>query len=239
MIVGDAIENETLMPGVSLSCTEDIVHMKFAHAHRVLSSAILNGGYSEASNYLNVRVAKHHAGELEDPSLTLQRLSEQLNCSGLTVGMMTAASLESLRVLRETIAGETLVVLVTSGLENARRAGDRAEYRTLEVIPAEIGTINIAIVTSARMAEEALVEAVAVATEAKVAVLHELGIVSPVSGGLATGTGTDAIAVFSASGGRAVRYAGKHTLLGERLAVMLMTAIRRSIDFKRESGNCD
>jgi adenosylcobinamide hydrolase len=225
------------MPGVYLSRTEDVVHVGFSRPHRVLSSATLNGGYCEASNYLNVRVAKHSSGELEDPSLTLQRLSDQLNCAGITVGMMTAASLDSLRVVCEIVAGETLAVLVTTGLENARRAGDTAEYRSLEVVPPDRGTINLAIVTSAEVAEEALVEVVAVATEAKVAVLHDLRIVSPVSGRLATGTGTDAIAVFSAPGGRRVRFAGKHTLLGERLAIMVMNTIRSSVNFKQEASD--
>jgi adenosylcobinamide hydrolase len=222
-----------LMPGVRLSRTTDLVHVKFTQPYRALSSAVLNGGYCHASDFLNVRVAKHCTSPVEDPALTLQRISDQLSCRNVTVGMMTAASLESLRVLCETISGETLAVLVTTGLENARRAGDPAEYRSLEVVPVDRGTINIAIVTSVQVADEALVEMVAVATEAKVAVLHELEVRSPVSGQLATGTGTDAIAIFAGHGGHRARFAGKHTLLGERLAVMVMQVIRSSVNYQQ------
>jgi len=225
-----------LMPGVHLSRTAELVHVKFMQPHRALSSAVLNGGYCHASNFLNVRVAKHSPAPVEDPALTLQRVSDRLCCSGVTVGMMTAASLDSLRVACETINGETLAVLVTTGMENARRAGDPAEYRTLDVVPTQQGTINVAIVTSIQLADAALVEMVAVATEAKVAVLHELQIRSPLSGQLATGTGTDAIAIFSGHGDHGARFAGKHTLLGERLALMVMQVIRSSVNYQQVSA---
>jgi adenosylcobinamide hydrolase len=233
MRISEPARGEELMAGVSLSCTADLVHVQFALPHRALSCAVLNGGLCHASDYLNARVARHMPNPLEDPARSLRRLSDQLQCRGITVGMMTAASMESLRIECETISNETLAVLVTTGLENARRAGDPAEYRTLGALPAERGTINLCIVTSAQVADETLVEMIAVATEAKVAVMQELDITSPVSGKLATGTGTDAIAVFSGHGSQRVRFAGKHTLLGERLAVLVMQAIRSSVDAQR------
>jgi len=226
----ELLEGETLMAGVSMSRSAQLVHVRFARPHRALSCAVLNGGFCHASDFLNVRVARHTPNPVEDPSRTLQRWSDELQCRGVTVGMMTAASLQSLRVAREEICGETLAVLVTTGLENARRAGDPAEYRTLEVLPDRLGTINLGIVTSARVADTALVEMIAIATEAKVAMMQELDIMSPISGKLATGTGTDAIAVFSGDGTHHARFAGKHTLLGERLAILVMQAIRGSVN---------
>lgn len=224
------------MPGVGVSCTADRVHVRFERPQRALSCAVLNGGFCVARHFLNVRVAKHCPDPVEDAAQSLQALSERLQCRGLTVGMMTAASMQSLRIARETIDTAPLAVLVTTGLDNARRAGDRAEYRTLGEPPAERGTINLAIICSAPVTDAALVEMIAVATEAKVAVLQELGIVSPVSGGLATGTGTDAIAVFCARGQPRARFAGKHTVLGERLAVLVMQAIRSSVTAALESS---
>ncbi len=43
-----------LMPGVHLKRTADIVHVKFAQPYRVLSSAVLNGGYVHASDFLKL-----------------------------------------------------------------------------------------------------------------------------------------------------------------------------------------
>ena len=124
MSAGEFFTATRLMPGVRLTRTEELVRVEFAQPHRTLSSAVLNGGYCHASDFLILRVAKHSASALEDPALTLQRLGNQLDCVGVTVGMMTAASLASLRVLCETISRGTLAVLVTTGLDNARRAGD-------------------------------------------------------------------------------------------------------------------
>jgi adenosylcobinamide amidohydrolase len=235
MSAGERLVNAPLLNGASLSHSLDLVHVRFLRPHRALSSAVLNGGFCNASDFLNLRVAKHHPDPAEDPALSLQRLSDELQCAGQAVGMMTAASLASLRVVSENIEGETLAVLVTTGLENARCAGDYAEYRVLDVVPTQCGTINLAIITSIQVDDAALVEMVAIATEAKVAVLHELRIKSPVSGQLATGTGTDAIAVFSGHGSARARFAGKHTLLGERLAVSVVQAIRSSLDYQQES----
>ncbi len=230
MSASGAAQSDTLMNGVYWSCTADRLHVRFARPHRALSCAVLNGGLCHASDFLNLRVAKDAQGTLEDPAVSLQRWSDRLQCSGMMVGMMTAASMRSLRVARETLSGEVLAVLVTVGLDNARRAGDRAEYRALDALPAQCGTINLAIVTSAQAEDATLVEMVAVATEAKVAVLQELGIASPLSGKPATGTGTDAIAVFAGNSSQRARFAGKHTLLGERLAVLVMQAIRSSLN---------
>lgn len=242
MIVHDIISHNvsaepTLMPGVTVSCSANLVHVRFSRPHRALSCAVLNGGFCNASDFLNLRVASHNADVTEDSAVSLHRLSEQLQCQGPAVGMMTAASLDSLRVMRGEIAGEALVVLVTSGLENARSAGDLAEHRALDDVPGERGTINLAIVTSAQVTDAALVEMVAIATEAKTAVLHALGITSPVSGRLATGTGTDAIAVFSGHGSGRARFAGKHTLLGERLAVLVMQALHSSVSYNAVDAN--
>jgi len=234
MRVSEPVMSETLMPGVNLYCTADLVHVRFAQPYRALSCAVLNGGLCLASDFLNARVAKHMPNPLEDPAHSLQRISDQLQCRGVTVGMMTAASMQSLRIESESISGESLAVVVTTGLENARRAGDPAEYRALDVLSVERGTINLCIVTSARVVDETLVEMIAVATEAKVAAMQELGVTSPVSGKLATGTGTDAIAVFSGHGSQRARFAGKHTLLGERLAVLAMRAIHASVNVQRE-----
>lgn len=177
MIAHDTVSHNvsaepTLMPGVTVSCSENLVHVRFSQPHRALSCAVLNGGFCYASDFLELKVASHDPGVTDDPAVSLQRLSEQLQCQGPAVGMMTAASLASLRVMSEEIAGEKLAVLVTTGLENARSAGDLAEHRALDDVPGERGTINLAVITSAQIADAALVEMVAIATEAKTAVLR-------------------------------------------------------------------
>lgn len=224
-----------LLPGVTLRCDDSCAALLFDDRFTALSSAVLNGGYLAADGYINLRVRTDGEPVTEDPAQTIAQSAEAICPGGAMVGMMTAASMKSLRIVTESLEGETVLVALTSGLDNARRAGDIAEYRSLNALPGECGTINIAVVATAALADEALVELVTVVTEAKAAVLQELGVCSPVSGQLATGTGTDALAVFSRPGGAAVRYAGKHTLLGERVAQLTMHALRDSLAY--DTGN--
>ena len=93
----------------------------------------------------------------------------------------------------------------------------------------EIGTINIIVLTSAILTDAAMVEALMIATEAKSAALQETGVLSPVSNKIATGTGTDAIAVVSGQGPELVAYCGKHVLFGEVLGRLVTDGVKASI----------
>lgn len=104
-----------------------------------------------------------------------------------------------------------VVTVCTGGVEgNAGRAGDPASYYEPQEESAderaekggglEPGTINAMIFINRELLPGAMVTAVLTATEAKTAALQELEIPSRYSEGLATGTGTDQIAVASRLG---------------------------------------
>ena len=79
------------------------------------------------------------------------------------------------------------------------------------------------------MSPAALVESVMLAAEAKTVAMRELGVKSPASGEIATGTGTDAIAVANGAGPKRIHYCGKHVLFGEMLASAVIEAITESL----------
>lgn len=220
--------------GVMLEQTPDHVHLAFDRPRRVLSSAVLNGGFSHVSHFLNMKVSTECPLAVEDPAITLSRYCRDRGWQGDAIGMMTAASMKSFRAAYDRVGGESLAVVVTTGLGNARRAGDSAEGVELSSIPHQAGTINMAILTSAPLTDAAMVEMVSVVTEAKAAALQEQGVKSPVSGKLATGTGTDAVAIFSGDSGtlpEPIRFTGKHTLIGERTAKMVIETLHASINY--------
>ncbi len=219
----------TLTRQASLDHAQNHIHVEFCTPHQVISSAVLNGGIVQASHLVNLRVPKRWAS-LEAPEVTLAKYCADACWSGTIVGMMTAASMDSFRMARESVQDIDVVVLVTSGLSNPRRVGDRAEHRKMAPQSEEIGTINIIAMTSAILPGPAMVEALMIVTEAKSAALQEAGIRSPVSNKIATGTGTDAIAVVSGHGPKTVRYCGKHVLFGEVLGRLVTDAVTSSID---------
>ena len=215
-----------------LKQTPEHIYVGFGTEHPVLSSAVFNGGACTASNILIMQVAENFDGTkqiVENPENTLAEYCRQLQLSGTTVGMMTSASMDSFRLASRSSQGVAISVLVTAGISNARCAGDRADWRTFQTDADPTGTINIIILTNAMMSHAAMVESVMLATEAKTVAMRKLGVKSPVSGAIATGTGTDAIAVANGFGSETIRFCGKHVLFGEMLASVVIEAITESL----------
>jgi len=215
-----------------LKQTPEHICVGFSTEHPVLSSAVFNGGACTASNILIMQVAENFDGTkqiVENPENTLAEYCRQLQLSGTTVGMMTSASMDSFRLISRSSQGVVISAMVTAGISNARCAGDRADRRTFQTDADPTGTINIIILTNAMMSHAAMVESVMLATEAKTVAMRKLGLKSPVSGTIATGTGTDAIAVANGFGAGTIRYCGKHVLFGEMLASVVIEAITESL----------
>ncbi len=215
-----------------LKQTSQHIIVGFSIEHSVLSSAVFNGGACAASNILIMKVADNFEGTKQPsdkPEDTLAEYSRKLRLSGTTVGMMTSASMDSFRLVSRSSQGVELTAMVTAGISNARCAGDRADWRKFQIDANPSGTINIIILTNATMSHAAMVESVMLATEAKTVAIRKLGVKSPVSGTIATGTGTDAIAVANGFGSETIRYCGKHVLFGEMLASVVIDAIKASL----------
>ena len=223
-------ENGTI-DGILLDHCAAHVRVGFDEPHQVLSSAVLNGGLLEADHILNLKVADHEnvdSAALASPELTLREYCTG-KWDGTVVGMMTAAPMNSMRCVTDAIDDVNVAVIATSGLSNPRRAGDRADSRELYREVTEVGTINVIVVTDASLSHSAMVETIMVASEAKAAALQDLNVLSPVSGLIATGTGTDAMALACRMGDNRIRYAGKHVVFGETVAKLVIKAVSDSL----------
>ena len=104
-----------------------------------------------------------------------------------------------------------------------------ADARALRPGNCNVGTINLALATTLALTPAAQVETLATLTEAKAAALQSLDERSRVSDKIATGTGTDATAVFCADTGEALQYTGKHTLFGEYAARLVIDTLTDAI----------
>ncbi|MFA9371978.1 MAG: adenosylcobinamide amidohydrolase [Labilibaculum antarcticum] len=215
----------------SVELTDQFLHVEFEKSVRMMSSAILNGGCQNAKHFLNTKVDANFNGvrtDFESPEITLQGIADSMKWKGNCVGMMTAALMKSYRNVRIEKQGVWIDVLVTSGVSNARRAGDEADYQFMNEDCQKVGTINILVLTNAQLSDASLVECVMMVAEAKAACLQDLKVHSPVSGLVATGTGTDSTAI-ACGAGLLVQYCGKHVLFGEMLAKATYQAIHESL----------
>ncbi|MFT7594704.1 MAG: adenosylcobinamide amidohydrolase [Paracoccaceae bacterium] len=190
--------------------------MDLGAPHRVLSWALSAPGFVTASRILWREV--RNADLPEDLDVT-DWFFDQLRQRGQSdaVAMLTSRDLRAYETAQATADGITATCVATVGLSNAERVGSRVD-RTGK----DWGTINLAVQVSEPMTDAALLETLSIATQARTAAVIDTGHHLPA--GVATGTGTDCIAIASPPGPQP--YAGLHTPVGEAVGRAVYDAVR-------------
>lgn len=228
--------------------TEDSIFIKLPPGRAVLSTSWINGGYQEGLRGVFNHQPPHHATcshSLEGGSVEayMAIVAGRLGFSPKkSAGLLTAAKMKHAAVVTRSFRGVEVTAVVTGGIEvNGGRAGDPASYfqenGNIEMIS---GTINTLLLIGAHLPAYAMTKAVMTATEAKAAALQELMAQSKYSSGIATGSGTDGIAVIAdTTHEKRLTDAGKHSKLGELIGIVVKeattTALRRQSELSAES----
>jgi adenosylcobinamide amidohydrolase len=194
------------------------------------SWAIVNGGFTDAQavGWIEVR-----DGELKPPVDARRVLRARLAQAGAVgaVGLLTSRDVTTFVDAASHDRDVRSRCIATVGLGNALRAGDPPGPA------ARIGTINLLCHIDVALTDEALLEAMSIATEARTASILDAGVPSLRSGLPATGTGTDCIVMATPLAGRREPYAGKHTRIGHVVAAAVAEAVRRgAAEWKAERG---
>ena len=189
--------------------------------HRILSSAPLRGGLTQARAVAWLQVRDRDLPPELDP-IALLRDALTAGAVPEAVGMMTGRSLRYVHTAERCVEGLRASAVVTVGLSNALRVGDPPGPG-----PA-VGTINLLLRLSIPLSDAALVEAVALAAEARTAAVLESGWASSRSAAPATGTGTDCIAIAAPLGPDPAPWCGKHTAAGSALGAAALTAVEEA-----------
>ncbi|NLL94999.1 MAG: adenosylcobinamide amidohydrolase [Thermoplasmatales archaeon] len=204
----------------------------------VLSSAASNGGYFEGPSAItNTTSLGGDAGaELMMAGRNAHERYWELSMENIgvdpltTVGLGTAVTMDKASITTESSGGITVSAVVTAGVEgNGGRAGDPATYNELD--NAIDGTIVIILIIDANLPPHAMARAIITATEAKTCVLQQLMARSLYSHGIASGTGTDQVAVVcNRNSDVTLHSAGKHSLLGELIGKCVMKGVYAALD---------
>jgi len=201
--------------------------VKFRRPTHVVSWAPLNGGMrTHASHIINHCVADDF--KCEDPQKTLRQVASRIGIKGTFVGMMTAADVSKYSMARGVHQDLRAYAIATAGCGNVATVGETGAYVEGESQPIPPGTINLIVAVNYGFTHEAMLEAIAIATEAKVRVMYEFGLTSRTTGQPATGTGTDCVAVASGHDRRYL-YCGKHTKWGELIGRACLEGIRGAL----------
>ena len=224
---------------VTLSLDERVLVVGLGREHDCASWALVNGGLVRASAVVwryvdDAELAPGaDAAGLEPGTDAETLLRDTLASAELpgAVGLMTSRALGSYVDRRRSDAGLTVRCIATVGLSNALRAGDAAPPETPT---AHAGTINLLCQLSRPMRAEALLETLAIASEARAAAMSAAGVTSTLSDAPATGTGTDCVVVAAppvgaTAGAAAIRFAGKHTHVGHLVGATVIETIAAGI----------
>ncbi len=212
--------------------------------HRVLSSAPCGGGLTKVRSLLNHQVAMNplsadplrprtpvRKSAWNDPARDLGSLALRLGAKLPCVGLMTAVPMKRLVTVRKRLNGVWVACFCTVGVTNAVKAGEPAYASGAGSRCCPAGTINIILLTNARLSVSAMVGAVQVATEAKTAALHARRVPSRSGHPAATGTGTDAVVVAAPlHGAPIIHYSGTHTMIGSLVGRVVSQAVEQGLN---------
>lgn len=197
---------------------------------QVLSWAPHRAGFQRARRILWRQVRNADLPEDLDVGDWLRRV---LHARGAldSVCMLTSRDVRAHHLAEAEVEGVTVTALATVGLSNAERVGHRVDRsgrdwnRDLseELRARDYGTINIGLQISAPLSQTGFLEALSIAVEARTTAILEAGHVLPDMSGLATGTGTDCIAVAAPAGEN--DYAGLHTAVGQAIGQAVLQAV--------------
>lgn len=208
MQVGE--ETEKLLDERFLERTDEFIVFSAPFPLRTMSSGVTGSGIGWHRTFLNRHVRKDY-----NCSDHRQEMKDFLKMHGFepeeTVGMMTAVMLEDVCYRLVTADGFSVLIVVTAGVGNAVDVSECDKH----VYHRAPGTINTWVVVNGHLREEAFIQSIMTATEAKAKVMHDAGILDSVTGTIATGTSTDSILIAATQRGKVLEFAGTITPLGK------------------------
>lgn len=196
------MEGETFLTQVSTMHYEIVDQTLVVKGEFEALSTGVDGGRKSVRNILNIQVPRDFSHD--DPKGFIERKAASLNLEGDHVALLTAVEMTNVQKLRDAC----LTAFITAGLTNA----------------SSFGTINIILVSAARLSEEAMAGAIITATEAKTRALLDCGFHF-------TGTTTDAVVIAYESGsqGGPILYSGPATPFGKRVVKLVRLGVKDAL----------
>lgn len=228
----------TTAAGEQIYRQDNSLVVKLPPGRSAVTTSWLNGGQREDLECIfnhTIPYYIHDETDLEGGnlliylSITAERLGfDASRCAGL----LTAASMENVSIVSKSFRGVQVTAVVTAGIDiNGGRAGDPASYyQEHGKVKMINGTINTIVLIDANLPPYTLTRALITATEAKTVAVHELMAPSRYSHGIATGSGTDMIAIVSNNTSNyELTDAGKHSKLGELIGKCVIEATKEAL----------
>lgn len=235
----------------------DTVLVRFGPKRNGIVSSWLNGGYNEdLSAVFNHQLSQENIDKYGDGGILdfLKDLSTDFY-NGLDLrsdklsGLITSADMNSYSIACEKYRDIEVIAITTAGARvNAVSAGDLASYYEINADYRydleedesngqnnnqnlnKPGTINTILLINTKLDESSLLLAEMIAVEAKSVALRDLMVSSNYSDEIATGTGTDGIAIFSnMESENFTDNVSKHAKIGELIGKVVIDSIKEAL----------
>lgn len=211
--------NETM-----LEIQDEFISLKSPIPLRTMSSGVIGSGTGWHRTFVNRHVSKDYNCRNHR-----EEMATYLKGNGFdpteTIGMMTAVNLEDVVYSYVDSDDFSILVVITAGVGNAIDCS-KAELHSYEVVP---GTINTWIFVNGELTEEAFIQSIMIATEAKTKAMNDLKIRDKITETIATGTSTDSILIAASQKGKQLEYAGSITPLGKLISKAVYDCTTKAI----------
>lgn len=219
-------KEKSCINGIKISVTEENTVIMSSFPLTILSSAVLNGGFTKSKYIFNHYVPMDY--DHHEPEELLLNTAQKIGLEVSAVGLMTAVEMENVIIENYESEEFQLTAIVTAGTTNSIQVGQHnSEDKD------ENGTINIILIINANLTLSAMITIVQVVTEAKTLALLNLDIRSQF-GGFATGDTTDSVVIACHKEGPEIQYTGTATKIGSEIGKIIKSAVCKAI-IKREN----
>lgn len=224
----------SLWNGGTVEITENFMTCSLAESSWGISSSPFRGGIQKFDGVVNHRLLHYVHSEQELPGGNLENyLAHCLKPFSFSepAALLTTARMDCFGHSISCGIEDCVEVFATAGIDkNAARAGEVPLYReSLNGYSPLGGTINLLVFLSVTLPIGILTRSLITLTEAKSALLDELGIPSVENGLTATGTSTDGIIVIMKNNGPLRTDVGTYSELGYLMASSAKKAIQEAL----------
>ena len=206
--------------------TKDYIEYRAQAPLKVISSAVHNAGIGWYDTLLNRSIAPEY-NIYHVKQETNQFLQQHQFSPTNTVVMLTAVETNCVEIQHFSKNNVEILVMVTAGVGNSV---DVTKTYLREDEP-HVGTINTWVIINGKLSDEAFIQAMITATEAKTKALADQQIKDPITNTIATSTSTDSLLIAATQQGEEMPYAGPITevgkLIGRAVFEVTIAAIKK------------
>ncbi|MED0716920.1 adenosylcobinamide amidohydrolase [Aeribacillus composti] len=191
--------------------TKELIYVKAASPLKTFSSAVVGGGFGWHRHFVNRHVSTddHVSGSQTE---MINFLLDNGFSPNETIGMLTSSHVEDGVVEEWEEEGISIIIVVTASISHGADASKNMEKHE------HVRAINTWMFINGHLSDQAFIEGMVTATEAKTKALFDEGIIDSATGSSAAEASMDSVLLAATQTGSLHHHAGTGATLGKLIA---------------------